>query len=451
MAQRGSGQSPPPRQGNPPGPNPGNRAGLIPAANQPGQQNQQQQQFIALPADAFQGVLDYSNQNELKVFKASIEPLETQWDGNPATLRAFLRKVNRRVTMSRWRDIVTIPDDNGINRDLVEEYGRLSMNNVRQHASATWAYRSNKMFQSSMFLYFFLEGSIEDGFMDKISKNREQYRIRNPANAIEWYEDGVCFLKIIIQTAYVDTRATTSLIRDNLRELSTYLSTIENHDVQKFNVYVTEQTSGLHARGEAMNDGDLVNSLFYAYRTIPDAQFREYIKKQQDTYEEGTDITPENLMSRAEQKYLNLTRRGEWQAPSSQDAEIIALKSTINGLKDQLKKRDKRTGGVNDSGSSNQQKGASSTPTNGTSNTSKKKNTSKTPWYTVKPTNGKTTKMHDGKLFHWCPNHGEEGKWVRHKPEDCKAAKSTSSKQESHPKMSIDQALAAIVQAAQEG
>ena len=105
---------------------------------QPGQGGQQPPPaFAALPADEFQGILDYSQQNALKVYKQSIEPIETPWDGDPATLRAFLRKVNRRVTMVRWRPIVTIPDDSNTDRDLIEEYGRLTIENVRDHATNT--------------------------------------------------------------------------------------------------------------------------------------------------------------------------------------------------------------------------------------------------------------------------------------------------------------------------
>ena len=81
--------------------------------------------------------------------------------------------------------------------------------------------------------------------MDKTTKYLDQYRLKDPTDPAKWYEDGACFLKVIIQTAFVDTRATTSLICRNLRNLPTYIKTTANNDIQKFNVYVSEQTSGL--------------------------------------------------------------------------------------------------------------------------------------------------------------------------------------------------------------
>mmetsp|Transcript_26511 Transcript_26511/g.47908 ORF Transcript_26511/g.47908 Transcript_26511/m.47908 type:complete len:172 (+) Transcript_26511:524-1039(+) len=56
-----------------------------------------------------------------------------------------------------------------------------------------------------------------------------------------------------MQKAIIDTRATSSLLRENLSSLDTYMATIKSN-IEEFNEYVKQNYEGLLARGERCDD-----------------------------------------------------------------------------------------------------------------------------------------------------------------------------------------------------
>jgi hypothetical protein len=80
--------------------------------------------------------------------------------------------------------------------------------------------------------------------------------------------------------------------------------------------------------------------LFKGYAVLcSDKEFVNYIKRKYETYEEGTDIDPDDLMKLADMKYKILKEAGKWNAPSPGEEKILALEAQIKGLKRQPKKR----------------------------------------------------------------------------------------------------------------
>jgi hypothetical protein len=59
--------------------------------------------------------------------------------------------------------------------------------------------------------------------------------------------------KLLMQKAIIDTRATASLLRENLSSLDTYMSTVKSN-IEQFNKYVKVNWEGLKARGESCDD-----------------------------------------------------------------------------------------------------------------------------------------------------------------------------------------------------
>ena len=58
--------------------------------------------------------------------------------------------------------------------------------------------------------------------------------------------EGLCYFKTIVQLAYLDTRATTTTIRNRLAALSAKIMELDD-DVVIFNEYVDNQVAALHA------------------------------------------------------------------------------------------------------------------------------------------------------------------------------------------------------------
>ena len=213
----------------------------------------------------------------------------------------------------------------------------------------------------------------------------------------------------------MDTRATVTVIRTRLSSLDTKISELQDNIIE-LNQFVKTQTDGLEARGERTDD--LLVNLFKAYKACGDEEFLTWIKAKEDTYNEGADITPEELMSLADNKYKTLNESGQWMQKSSASKRIVALaaqvlKSMKNGptnKKPEFKKDH-----------SDKKGGPAKPKTADTKNKGKDKHWA---WTLVGPTGGQPmVKDVAGKHFRWCTYHDEKGsggKWVTHTLVDCK-------------------------------
>ena len=115
-----------------------------------------------------------------------------------------------------------------------------------------------------------------------------------------------------------------------MTNLDRYLPTI-GQDITKFNTYMKLLTDGLRSRGEVTND--LLIDLFKGYSACSDREFIEYIKRKEDSFEEGKKITPDQLMRYSDEKYKTLLQKGTWNAPDANKKKILALQVEINKLK----------------------------------------------------------------------------------------------------------------------
>ena len=66
-------------------------------------------------------------------------------------------------------------------------------------------------------------------------------------------QGGACLLKVLIRESYLDSNATSSMIRIKLSNLDEYIVQVK-HDIGKFNNYVKVLVETLRARGETTSD-----------------------------------------------------------------------------------------------------------------------------------------------------------------------------------------------------
>ena len=154
--------------------------------------------------------------------------------------------------------------------------------------------------------------------------------------------NGPTFLKVIITASHIDTRATVSHIRTNLTNLDDYFQS-NRSNIQKFNHYVKGQRSALAARGEQTQD--LLVNLFKAYEKASDATFGSYITAKKDEYEDGRDLTADQLMQFAKNKYDALVQGSPWIAPTEHELKLVALTAELKTLQDKNKKLEKKLKG----------------------------------------------------------------------------------------------------------
>lgn len=105
---------------------------------------------------------------------------------------------------------------------------------------------------------------------------------------------------------------------------------VAKHDVVAFNKYVKDQLSTLTSRDETSSD--IIVNLFKGYKACTDHEFTDYIKDVRNRYEEGEDLTYQTIMQKAEMKYQSRLLRKEWNAPTEDQTELIALRAQMLDL-----------------------------------------------------------------------------------------------------------------------
>jgi hypothetical protein len=130
----------------------------------------------------------------------------------------------------------------------------------------------------------------------------------------------------------LDTKATTNQIRTKLLSLDTYITTIDS-DIERFNQYVKLLVQSLTARNQSTSD--LLINLFMGYGAVSDKVFCAWLLRKQDDNEEGEEMTPDDLMMAAENKYNSMMEKGIWNAPTAEEKFVVLeakLHSTVKNL-----------------------------------------------------------------------------------------------------------------------
>jgi len=173
-------------------------------------------------------------------------------------------------------------------------------------------------------------------------------------------------------------------------------------DITKFNKHVKTLLLQLHARNATTQD--LLANLFKAYKVVSDKDFVQYIKTKKIESDEGMEVSPEKLMLMAESMFKTMKQDKEWNAPTPEQEEILALKAQVEKLK-------KSKANKSDPPSKDNKEPKK--------NKNQRKNIRKAKWKLIPPKEGEKHKKfvaNDSKPWHWCGTHEA---WVRHLPSAC--------------------------------
>ena len=207
------------------------------------------------------------------------------------------------------------PEDGENKINLIIDYGQVSLERIQKIEDARMN-QATRLAQDNRALYECLNNSLTMEGLAKVRINEAEYMRGNPT-----LPSGLLFLKILIRESYLDSNATTSMIRTKLSNLDTYIGQVGN-DISKFNKYVQTLLEALNARGETTTD--LLTNLFKGYAACSDKTFVKYIADKQADYEEGKDLESNELMVLAENKYKILKTKEIWEAPSEEEAKLIS-------------------------------------------------------------------------------------------------------------------------------
>jgi hypothetical protein len=364
--------------------------------------------FALTPAIAIEGIVNFATRGGVRLYTSASQKLEEdQYDCKPEGLYQFLQSLTSRAHEFGWDDelggILMIPGDPNDPltdlENLIENYGQISLERIRAFEES-YLDTACRPAQDSFMMYKCLMNSITKEGKDKVTIWKESYMVGNQPS-------GNLLLKIIIRESHLDTNATTSTIRTKLSNLDKYILTI-GCDITKFNGHVKYLVDNLAARGETTND--LLEFLFKGYGVVADTDFRNYIKRKLENYEEGDNTTPETLMLLANNKFKLSSENGTWLAPSKGEEKILALEAQLRAHK---------------KGPNAKQKGKESQKTQAsTGNKPKGTKASKPEWFDKPPPKAAMTtpKYWKEKPWYWCSSDtgGQcEGAWRCHKPSEC--------------------------------
>lgn len=250
----------------------------------------------------------YGTATGRKLYEASVTSLcssgETKYVGEDGSLHNFCRKGINDAGANRWHDAHTVPSDPVAHPNELTslpvwvKYGLLAMGTIRAYV-LTYIATAPRVAQVSMAMYMCLFASLIVKAQNHIFVWAEDYTLKG-------LKSGALFLKGIIRESHADTNSTTLKIREKLMNMETQFAEL-NFNVTKLNSHVKIWMQQLQAHRE--NTRDLLAKLLGTYKTSPDSEIVDYVKRKTRDWDEGDNRTTDRLMYVVGNMYV--TRSGE--------------------------------------------------------------------------------------------------------------------------------------------
>jgi hypothetical protein len=170
------------------------------------------------PGDQGVNVLDFTRADDIKFYQKAIKGLDEseRFDLSPTKLKSFLDNVRQKAEVYGWNGVLNVPTivvapAVPMVNNLLDSYGTVTLAECTAHATAYMTARARTA-QNAAMLYHFLFSSLTPEARNKVNVDPTAYLIMN-------IKDGLCFLRIIITKAQLDTIGTIETLRSNLGEL----------------------------------------------------------------------------------------------------------------------------------------------------------------------------------------------------------------------------------------
>ena len=165
----------------------------------------------------------------------AVKPLSADnlYDISSDRLTVFLADLDDRIVASRWEGIFSIPDNVAAAapnlRTLTTDYGVVTLGQINDHAE-TYLPNNDRNCQNAFQAFNSLMNSLDNKAKMRINLKRDLF-------VIDGVGHGPLLLKVIVQTAYVDTRSTVLHLQEQLSRLDVYIKDVKS-DVEVFNDHV---------------------------------------------------------------------------------------------------------------------------------------------------------------------------------------------------------------------
>jgi len=230
-------------------------------------------------------VLDFDRKRDITIYRQATEKLsEEPFDLTSEQFFDFMNALRIRSSMIGWDDeetgILMVPNEEGRKINILESYGNISLRAIKRH-ERRYLGNGSRASQDTSMLYECIMRSLSLAGQGKVMLHVKEFQMGR-----KHLPSGLALLKIVVRESYLDSNATTSMIRQQLAELHTFIPTVD-YDISKFNSHVKLLLQSLSARGERTLD--LLTYLFKAYTVCRDQDFVKYINDLQTNNDMGTE------------------------------------------------------------------------------------------------------------------------------------------------------------------
>ena len=335
----------------------------------------------------WQGDIDLNTKHGKALWDEGIRPIESKFTGQGKDLVRFLALVANQVSKCFWQGIITVD-----NKNLLTQYGeipRASVINAREARNSVpvTSLATARPRINALMMYHFTYNSLGE---------IPQKKLNTRLTEIE--QDGPLLLKTVLDDTFIATTASTFTIKEQFYDL--HLKKYR-WNVINLNQDVREKCVDLVAAGHKSDETDIIIALFRAYNTSTNDEFKSSILFWKHEWNSGVFTTREELMTKADAKYVELRNMGTWGKRSEKDQQIVALTAKIEELT---------------KGSFNAE---SASKNNDKKDDSSKSKTAK--WKYDRSLSQGPTYTRNDKTYHWCtgPGHNGRAMWTIHKPGTC--------------------------------
>lgn len=344
--------------------------------------------FVTNP---WQCPIDLNTKAGSHLWTEGTKPMEDKFDGTGGDVARFVAIVKNQVQKCCLESILRFGTKN-----LLIDYGTITLQEVIAQRDARLAHDPTTLQEAqpilkAKILYHYVYNSLGKVPLRKVATKVDEIK-----------EDGPTLLKMVLSDTFVATQAHTYHAKEKIFDLQ-----LKNFkwNVNAMNQMVRETILDLKAAGQMSSESDTILSLFRAYNTASNDEFKNAVMYWKNDWSEGRIATAEQLMLKADSKYDELRQSGQWAKKSQRDEQIIALTSKIRELEGKPKNG---TSGQKPSGEGD-----------------KKANKKNASWKYDRAQSKTATLERNSKTYKWCtgPGHNGVGMWVcQHEPGKCQPA-----------------------------
>jgi hypothetical protein len=331
--------------------------------------------------------------------------MEDKFDGTGPDVARFVALVKNQVQKCCLESILRFGQKN-----LLVDYGTITLQEVIAQRDARLAnepatLQDAQPILKAKILYHYVYNSLGKVPLRKVATKVDEIK-----------EDGPTLLKMVLSDTFVATQAHTYHAKEKIFDLQ-----LKNFkwNVNAMNQMVRETILDLKAAGQMSSESDTILSLFRAYNTASNDEFKNAVMYWKNDWSEGRIATAEQLMLKADSKYDELRQSGQWAKKSQRDEQIIALTTKIKELEGKPKP------------------GGQGQKANNAEGDNKKSNKNKNASWKYDRAQSKTAVLErNNKTYKWCtgPGHNGVGMWVcQHEPGKCQLATEYSKNKDNKP------------------